>query len=420
MKPAGPLVAALWAAVVPMLVAAGGAVLLGACTSCQSTVRQAAMPVVAAGTFDGVVADPASRQLYLADGANNNVDVVDISTATPQFVRALDVTTAPHGLAIASDTHLLYVGLTGGEVAVIDTQYGSPRYLQVVTRIVADTPEVDLLDYSAQTKRLFASTGPGGGVIAIDTTTNKMIRRYALGVPTEQPRYNPVDGLLYVSSPTTSSVIQFDPITGVATRDYFIKGCRPTGLAINPAKQLAVTACGGSTGLLNLQTGAHEVTRAVAASDLVTYDLAADRFMVAAPHGDKDSMVGVFDGSGTFIGSVSATPNAHAAAIDSAHGLVYTVGATGLISFLPSACAPPPDWIKFLGGLSVFAVPLLAAALFLFLYARRLMRRASRGDDGPSFHDLQQQDLATERERMRAFEDAVLGPQLSPGMQPEP
>src|SRR2546422_466871 len=323
MKPAGPLVAALWAAVVPMLVAAGGAVLLGACTNCQSTVRQAAMPVVAAGTFDGVVADPASHQLYLADGAKNNVDVVDISTATPQFVRAL-------------------------------------------------------------------------------------------GVTTEQPRYNPVDGLLYVSSPTTSSVIQFDPITGVATRDYFIKGCRPTGLAINPAKQLAVMACGGSTALLNLSTGAHEVTRAVAASDLVAYDPAADRFMVAAPQGDKDSMVGVFDGSGTFIGSVSATPNAHAAALDTAHGLVYAAGATGLISFSPSACAPPPDWVKFLGGLSVFAVPLLAAALVLFLYARRPMRRASRGDDGPSFHDLLQQDLATERERMRAFEDAVLAPHLSP------
>ena len=397
MKPAGSIAPALWAAVAPMLVAAGGAVLLGACTSCQSTVRQAAMPVVAAGTFDGVVADPASHQLYLADGANNNVDVVDISTGTPQFVRALDVTTAPHGLAIAPDTRLLYVGLTGGEVAVIDTQYGSPRYLQVVTRIAADTPEVDLLDYNAQTKRLFASTGPGGGVIANDTTTNKMIRRYSLGVPTEQPRYNPVDGLL-----------------------YFIKGCRPTGLAINPAKQLAVMACGGSTALLNLQTGAHEVTRAVAASDLVTYDPAADRFMVAAPQGAKDSMVGVFDGSGTFIGSVSATPNAHAAALDTQHGLVYAAGATGLISFSPSACAPPPDWVKFLGGLSVFAVPLLAAALFLILYARRRMGRGSHGDEGPSFHDLQQQDLAMERERMRAFEDAVLGSQLSPGMQSEP
>src|SRR5947207_14329096 len=111
MKPAGPLVAALWAAVVPMLVAAGGAVLLGACTSCQSTVRQAAMPVVAAGTFDGVGADPASHQLYLVDSAKNNVDVVDISTATPHFVRALDLTTAPHGLPIAADSRLLYVAV---------------------------------------------------------------------------------------------------------------------------------------------------------------------------------------------------------------------------------------------------------------------------------------------------------------------
>ncbi len=420
MKPAGSIVAALWAAVVPMLVAAGGAVLLGACTSCQSTVRQAAMPVVAAGTFDGVVADPASHQLYLADGANNNVDVVDISTATPQFVRAVDVTTTPHGLDIAGDTHLLYVGLSGGDVAVIDTLYGSPRYMQIVTRIATGSPEVDLLDYNAQAKRLFASTGAGGGVIAIDTTTNKMIRRYALGVPTEQPRYNPADGMLYVSSPTTSSVIQFDPVTGVATRDYFIKGCRPTGLAINPTNQLAVMACGGLTGLLNLQSGGHEMTHAVRAADLVTYDAAADRFMVAAPQGPKDSMVGVFDGSGTFIGSVSATPNAHGAALDAAHGLVYAVGATGLISFSPSACAPPPEWVKFLGGLSVFALPLLAAAVFLILYARRRMGRVSRGDGGPSFHDLQKEDQATERERMRAFEDAVLGPPLSPGMQPEP
>src|SRR5437879_4543013 len=117
--------------------------------------------VVAAVTFDGVVADPASRELYLADGANNNVDVVDVSTATPQFVRALDVTTAPHGLAIAPDTHLLYVGLTGGEVAVIDTQYGSPRDLQVVTRIVADTPEVDRLAYTDHTKPVVASRCPG-------------------------------------------------------------------------------------------------------------------------------------------------------------------------------------------------------------------------------------------------------------------
>ena len=68
----------------------------------------------------------------------------------------------------------------------------------------------------------------------------------------------------------------------------------------------------------------------------------------------------------------------------------------------------------------MFAAPLLAAALFLYLYGRRRIGRVASGDDRPSFHDLQEEDLAVERERMRTFEDAVLGPPLSPGMQTEP
>src|SRR6266576_3794250 len=166
MKPAGSILAAIWTAVVPMLAAAGGAVLLGACASCQSTVRQAAMPVVAAGTFDGVAADSGSHRLFLADGASNKIDVVDISSASPQFVQAVDVGATPHGLAVAPDMHLLYAGLTGGAIAVIDIKEGSPHYMQVVTRIKADPTEVDLLDYSPQTKRLYAATGIGGDVIA--------------------------------------------------------------------------------------------------------------------------------------------------------------------------------------------------------------------------------------------------------------
>ncbi len=419
MKPAGSIFAAIWTAVVPMLAAAGGAVLLGACASCQSTVRQAAMPAIAAGTFDGVAADPGAQRLYLADGANNKIDVVDVSTANPRFMQAIDVGAVPHGLAVAPDTKLLYAGLTGGAVAVIDTRDGSPTFMKVVTQIKADPTEVDLLDYSAGTKRLFAATGSGGDVVAIDTTSNQVIRWYSLHVPVEQPRYDPVDGKLYVTTPGTSSLVQIDLADGMTSRNYFIKGCGPSGLAINPARQLALTACKGSVAMVNLRTGAQEVTRSVPGGDLVTYDPSSDRFAVASPHGDKDSVVGVFDGDGTFIGSVAATPKAHAPAFD-ARGLVYATGATGMMSFAPSACEPPPEWLKFVGGLSVFAVPLMAAALFLYLYARRRLGRATAEDDGPSFYDLQQEDLATERERMRAFEDAVLGPPLSPEMQPEP
>jgi len=419
MKPVGSIFAAIWTAVVPMVAAAGGAVLLGACASCQSTVRQAAMPAIAAGTFDGVAADPSAQRLYLADGANNKIDVVDVSTANPRFMQAIDVGAVPHGLAVAPDTKLLYAGLTGGAVAVIDTRDGSPTFMKVVTQIKADPIEVDLLDYSAGTKRLFAATGSGGDVVAIDTASNQVIRWYSLHVPVEQPRYNPVDGKLYVTTPGTSSLVQIDLADGMTSRNYFIKGCGPSGLAINPARQLAVMACKGSVAMVNLRTGAQEVTRSVPGGDLVTYDPSSDRFAVASPHGDKDSVVGVFDGDGTFVGSVAATPKAHAPAFD-AHGLVYAAGATGMMSFAPSACEPPPEWLKFVGGLSVFALPLMAAALFLYLYARRRLGHATAEDDAPSFYDLQQEDLATERERMRAFEDAVLGPPLSPDMQPEP
>ena len=323
MKPAGSIVAALWTAIVPALVAGGAVVVLGACASCQSTVQQTAMPQVAAGAFDGVATDPAAHRLYLADGANKKIDVVDISSATPRFMQAIDVGAAPHGLAVAPDIHFLYAGLTGGAVAVIDTQEGAPHYMEVVTRIKADPTEIDLLDYSASSKRLFASTGEGGDVIAIDTMTNQVIRWYPLHVRTEQPRYNPADGMLYVSSPATSSVVQINPTNGVTTRNYFMKGCRPFGLAINPANQLALAACGGSVALLNLITGSHQVTQAVPGSDLVTFDSSADRFAVAAPHGAKDSLVGVFDGEGTFMGSVASTPKAHGAVFDPAHGVVY-------------------------------------------------------------------------------------------------
>src|SRR2546430_16403511 len=75
----------------PIVAAAGGMILLGACTSCQSTVREAAIPVIAAGSFDGVEADQRAHRLYLGDSAAHGIDVVDISSTTPRFVRTIDV-----------------------------------------------------------------------------------------------------------------------------------------------------------------------------------------------------------------------------------------------------------------------------------------------------------------------------------------
>ena len=392
-----------------MFAAAGGILALGACTSCQSTVRTAPMPVIAASSFDGVVADPSAHQLYLADGTLNGVDVVDISSATPRFVGTVKLTSAPSGLAIAPDRHRLYAGMAAGTVEVIDTDPASSRSMQVIDSINVMPGGADLLDYSPQTQRLYVGMGAGNEVVTIDTTTDKVRLRLAAKALVEQPRYNPADGMVYVTTPTTDSLLQISPATGNITRTYVIPKCRPTGLAINPARHLAMVGCGSSVGLINLQTGAHSVTTAVQGGDLVAYDPAADRFMVGSPHNRTDSAVGVFYGDGGFLGSVAATPQAHAAVFDTAHGVVYAPGTAGLMSFAPPVCEPPPDWLKFAGGMSVFAVPLLGLALFLILYARRLRRPRERTK--PTFRDLQEQDLETERERMRALEDGILGPE---------
>lgn len=408
MKPTGRLAAALGQAIVPVLVAAGGAILLSGCTSCQSTVRTTAMTVIAGGSYDVVVADQPGQRLYLADRTAKGVDVVDISSPQPVFVSTIPLTAAPHGLALDTASHRLFAALGNGAVAVIDT--GPRSSNQVVANIQVDSSSLDLIDYSAQTDSLYV--GSDRTVLVVDAARAQVTKRITTAMTVGQPRFDPADGMVYATVSGTDSLVQINPATGFVTRSYVIAKCRPNGVGINPARQLALVSCGGSIALVNLESGAQRVTRVVQGGDVVTYEAAADRFVVASPHDMDESAIGVFAGDGSFIGSVPATSSAHAAAFDSAHGLVYAPGPVGLMSFAPAACAPPPDWLRFVGGLSVFAVPLLLATLFLVLVARALARRRA-GLGGPTYEELQAEDLEFERERMRALEDGILGPRVA-------
>jgi YVTN family beta-propeller protein len=415
-KRRGSLAALVMSAVVPIVAAAAGVIALSGCAACQSTVRQFAVPAVAAGSFDGVEADQTAHRLYLANRTTSKVDTIDTSSATPRFAGSIDVGAAPNGLAVAPELHRLYAGLSGGDLAVIDTQAGSPTYMQVIKTVKVDTSDADLLDYSPSLQQVFVSTGTGGEVVGVDAVLNELKVRYMLRTNIGQPRYDPADGMLYVTTQGNDSLLRINPASGTVVNTIKVKGCRPNGLAINPGRQLALTTCRSSVAAVNLRTGAWDANRVVAGGDIVSYDAALDRFVVASPHDRSDSAVGVFYGDGTFLGSVAATPAAHGAAFDVRHGLLYAPAALGLMSFAPGACEPPPDGVRFAGGMSFFVVPLLAAALFLVWYARR---PKNREPDGPTYEQLRQQDLEHERERMREFEDSMFGP-VNQGLTPEP
>jgi hypothetical protein len=404
-------VGTLASAVVP---AVAGAILLSACGSCESIVRQAAMPALAAATFDGVAADPSGHRLYLADQSNRSVDVVDTSGTSPRLAAFVDVPAPPNGLAVAPSLKRLYVGMDGGQVGVIDTEAASQRFMRVVDTITVDSSPnaaADLLDFSPQTKTLYVGTASGGSVVAVDASTDKVTHRYDVKSPVEQPRFDPADGKLYVTTPGPDALVQLDPASGKVTRTLTQKGCHPSGLAINPSRQLALVACRGSMAVFNLRSGLDEVTRSVPGGDIVTYDAAMDRFTVGSSHGPRDSSVGVFDGDGRFVGMVASSPKAHGAVFDDRTGLLYAVSATGLLSFSPAACAPPPDWLMFAGGASFYFFPIAAFGLFLFWYARRRSRAVVSGPKQLTWEQLQQEDLAAERERMRDLEDAIYGPE---------
>lgn len=394
-----------------MFGAAAGVLLLGACASCESTVRQTAIPVVTAGSFDGIEADQANHRVFLADRSVQGVDVIDVSGSAPRFAGTVDLGAPPNGLAYAPDLKRLLAALEGGNVVVVDMDRSSTRYLTVIDRVTVDASSADLMDYSPKTGRVYIGTSQGGAVVVMDASNGLVKNRYDIKSPVGQPRYDPADGKLYVDATGANALLQINPADGTVTRTYTLTPhCHPNGLAINPARQLALVTCAGSTTLIKLDTGLDSVSMAVPGGDIVSYDGAVDRFAVGSSHGPRDSSIGVMDGQGQFVGSVAASPNARGAVFDDASGLVYGVGAAGLLSFSPAACAPPPDWLTFSGGAAFYATPLLLFVIFCVWYARRRARRDPHAQAGPTWKQLRAEDLAAERERIRALEDAIYGP----------
>ncbi|HSS60581.1 MAG TPA: WD40 repeat domain-containing protein [Candidatus Limnocylindrales bacterium] len=392
--------------------AAAGLVLLSACGgSCTSSVHQASIPALAAGGSDGVEIDQAGHKLFFADRATGGVDVVDLSAA-PRFVGTIGLPAPANGLAFAPNLKRLYAGLYGGTVAVIDADGTSPNYMKVIDSVTVDTAVADLLDFSPRTQSLYVGTGSSNAVVVVDAVTDTVTHRFDVKAAVEQPRFNPADGRIYVTAPTLDSLLQLDASTGTVTRSYMQLGCRPSGLAINPGRQLAMVGCRSSIATFSLRTGLDEISTSVAGGDIITYDPRVDRFTVGSSHGPRDSSVGVYAGDGRFVAQVPSSPGAHGAVFDHASGAVYAVGVVGLLYFTPADCAPPPGWLIFAGGLAIYLAPIGALAMLLILYARRMSRR-DPSERRPTRDELAREDLIATRERIRAIEDAIFGPEGS-------
>jgi DNA-binding beta-propeller fold protein YncE len=277
-----------------------------------------------AGNFDDIQIDQANHRLYAAD-RDHGIDVFDVTTPHAKLVESINVPAPPNGLAIAPDLGRLYAGTADGTVQVIDINPTSPTNGTVVAAIQTGGKEVDLLDYSATRHELYASNGSDGTLAIIDTSKNATRASVKVGFPLEQPRFNAADGMLYVTSPGADALFKVDPATAAVKSKNGLGLCQPTGLAINPRANEAMIACANWTLAWDFRTSTAQGFNQASHGDVVRYDAAADRFLVASPGQINTSTVAFFGGSPiAYISSVTTGSGGRAADYDETNGLVYT------------------------------------------------------------------------------------------------
>jgi len=359
------------AALLPL---AAGALLISACASAQPIqVTNILNPSIAgkAGNFDVVEIDQANHRLYVADRAGG-VDVFDITGAPAKYLQTISLPAPPNGLAIAPDLGRLFVGISNGSVLFVDINPASATVYTVVKDVPTGGKSADLLDYAAKPHLVFASNGIEGTLATIDAVTGELKAPIKVGFALEQPRFNPADGMLYVTSPDADGLFQIDPKDGKIKQKVPLGGCLPAGMAINPKSQVLI-ACRAAVIMWDLGSAKSAGFDRVTGGDVVSYDAKTDRFFVAAPQKTGPSAVGIFGGSPiAYIASVPTAGAGKSTAYDETNDILYTpddrLGYAGLAGF------HPPVEAQFIYP-SVASVGIFAAVvvviLLLFVFVGR-------------------------------------------------
>ena len=325
-----------------------------------------------AGNIDVIEIDQANHRLYAADRVNQGVDVFDITTAQAKFLQTIPLPAPPNGLAIAPDLGRLYAGTSTGSVVFVDINPTSATFNGVVKEVPTGGKDADLLDYAAKPQLVFASNGIEGTIASIDANTGEVKAHFNVGFALEQPRFNPADGMLYVTSPDADGLFQIDPKDGTIKNKVPLGGCLPAGMAINPQSEVLI-ACRTAVITWDLRSAKSTGFDRVAGGDVVSYDAKADRFFVASPQKKGPSAVGVFGGNPiAYIASV-ATPGAgKSTAYDETNDVVYTPD--GRLGYAGVAGFHPPASEQFIypsvASIGIFAAVVVVIMLLFVLVGR--------------------------------------------------
>ncbi len=206
--------------------------------------------------------NPATSVLYYADRVNHSVLAID--TKTQNVLGSVPVPnctgSCPSGVLVVPDLQKLVVTDRATMTYIYDLDLPGSQ-----PAAVKGPTAVDELDYDPIHQRVYiGNTTAPFFLTGIDLTgdnANTVVASISIPGSAEQPRFNPVDGLIYLTIPSVG-VLVFDPNagsagTGALVATYPIANCSGNGNWIDPVTNTMLVGCNNVAGLalMNLTDG---------------------------------------------------------------------------------------------------------------------------------------------------------------------
>jgi len=312
--------------------------------------------------------DPSTNTAYFADRVNKGVSVIDTNTNT--YLGTLKVPTCdlattrpgscPSGVVVAPDLHKLVVTDRNTVVTATGVTVDLKSIFIFDLRLLSAPPvkldlplgtNTDELDYDPINRRVYVgNTAPPFFVTVVDLLTNTIVDQIPLPGAPEQPRFNPVDGFVYVTVPGAPipAILRIDTTKSGAAAivgTLLTPLCDSRAIDIDPLTNDAFVGCAapGAQLLVNLN-GAMSIVNSfpgVNGTDTGQFNSNLRRFYTASSNNVASSLkcptnnagvipvVGVFAAptkkspTGSLVGEECSGTNGHDIGVDPVHNQVY-------------------------------------------------------------------------------------------------
>jgi YVTN family beta-propeller protein len=178
---------------------------------------------------EGVAVTPDGRWVLVTNESDNSVSIID--TGTLKIVKSVQVGKRPRDVAFTPDGRTAYVsGEFDASVYRISVPQGAPVERVIELRKEA-RPMGILLD--SRRNRLYVSTGRGGSVAIIDSTSHALVAEVKVGTRPWGIALSQDGRWLYTANGPSNDVTVIDTTTARAVR-HISAGRSPWGVVVGP------------------------------------------------------------------------------------------------------------------------------------------------------------------------------------------